>query len=628
MSHPNYGPPVGGFSPLGGEEHTLYRSPASYQQPFPSYDTGYHDHGDLGGGIEMEQQRPYYDTAHSDNSAPYDPAHPDRKDRMYSTSSTVFPSDDSQSFLHDPMNHLDTFHMSNSYQPYKDNTGRQLRHIFISSTSRWFITAALCGGYILSTRIWQNKGSVDEGSKRVYNTITTAISIALGLNIASAFKDMALNMRWPILHARKRNLVELDLLLNCDSLTKLAKLALVTKRPVVIIGCILWLLINLLAQAGIAMVSLTYGFDPDLTGVLFQAGNVSIPDMTHFFPQGEVRRNPSVQDEEYMAHVFGESAYNYGINTTDGLPAAGTIYQPQGAMLYWSNDSALLEFVFSDSPTGEYLGTYSVYTARSINVTYVCDSHKVTKGGSGNSSVIVVDGIGAVSLSTVLDSTTYFTNKDHNCESGNRCSVVEAFESSDTDPWYYKCNITMGYTQDDPKNVSYISDDMAKIATASIAQIGYTDADGQAAQIYPRDSPWGLLNNGSTDEMGWTMGLFALATIAGASIFNPLTEYDGQAPSGGVYLHLGHPNFFYLIIGLICGCHLLFCLVVAILANRVMVGPDGHLSMSLLLKPIADALEGVSGGKENKAFRDAKRNTTVKYEKGRHGRWILNMKVE
>ena len=42
----------------------------------------------------------------------------------------------------------------------------------------------------------------------MYNALTTAISIALGLNLMSAFKDLALNMRWPVLSAKKRNLVE------------------------------------------------------------------------------------------------------------------------------------------------------------------------------------------------------------------------------------------------------------------------------------------------------------------------------------------------------------------------------------------------------------------------------------
>lgn len=72
------------------------------------------------------------------------------------------------------------------------------------------ITAALCGGYVLATRIWQNKNAMGETEKKWYNGITTGISIALGLNISSAFKDMALNMRWPILSKGKRNLVEVS----------------------------------------------------------------------------------------------------------------------------------------------------------------------------------------------------------------------------------------------------------------------------------------------------------------------------------------------------------------------------------------------------------------------------------
>lgn len=199
--------------------------------------------------------------------------------------------------------------------------------------------------------------------------------------------------------------------------------------------------------------------------------------------------------------------------------------------------------------------------------------------------------------------------------------------------WSSQCNITMGSTYNDTGNVSYVSDAMAKIAAASIAQIGYRYyleydpyIDYQAVQIYPRNSPWGANHNGNASEMGHMMALFALGTIAGASLNAPLKSYKGMAPSGGVYLNIGHPKFFYLIIGLIIICHLVFMIVVAVLSNTVMVGPDGHLSMSLLLKPIADKLEGVSGGEENKAFRDAKRTTNVVYDKNQGtGKWRLNM---
>jgi hypothetical protein len=60
----------------------------------------------------------------------------------------------------------------------------------------------------MSTRIVHKQGAVTETKKRIYNAATTGIALALGLNIASAFKDMALNMRWPILANRERNLVE------------------------------------------------------------------------------------------------------------------------------------------------------------------------------------------------------------------------------------------------------------------------------------------------------------------------------------------------------------------------------------------------------------------------------------
>ena len=52
------------------------------------------------------------------------------------------------------------------------------------------------------------------------------------------------------------------------------------------------------------MLSLTYGFNTATNGVLFTPGNVSIPNMSHFFPQGENPKSPSLQDEEYTAHVF------------------------------------------------------------------------------------------------------------------------------------------------------------------------------------------------------------------------------------------------------------------------------------------------------------------------------------
>jgi len=57
------------------------------------------------------------------------------------------------------------------------------------------------------------------------------------------------------------------------------------------------------AQGGIAMLNLTYGFEVHTSAVLMTGKVVSIPDMRHFWPQGD-NTDPKLEDEEYMAHLY------------------------------------------------------------------------------------------------------------------------------------------------------------------------------------------------------------------------------------------------------------------------------------------------------------------------------------
>jgi len=316
------------------------------------------------------------------------------------------------------------------------------------------------------------------------------------------------------------------------------------------------------------------------------------------------------------------------VNDTAFTPSPHDVYMADSSTLFQDYNNSRIELIFLDAPPDSYIqAPATAYSNRTINMTYVCSSHKVLAGGDGSTGIIQVEGYSSnISVSeTVLNTTAYFTAYSNECPDNARCSTVQAFESSKTSPWYYECNITLGQTQNDSGNISFISDFMAYTATSAIAQNGITDPTGQSTQLYPQDSEWGIPLNGSAEDMGMSMATFGLGSLAGAVLFNPTTSFTGSAPNQGVVLPVNHPKFFYLIIGLILGFHLLFLVIVSVLANRVMVGPDGHLSMSMMLRPIADALEGVSGGKENAAFRNAKRNTMVKYEKTRSGKWHLNM---
>ncbi|RDW68467.1 hypothetical protein BP5796_09124 [Coleophoma crateriformis] len=197
MAYSHYGH-VAPFSPLDNNE--LDRQP-SYPLPWsPDFDDG-----DLSAHNGMEMQNSVRDQNSTNN-----------RGSINSTSSTLFPapgeSNEAQSFLDDPLNRFDAnfsgFDNSPPKAPYKDHSGRQLRHLLLGSLVRFLITFALCAAYVLVVREYKNAGVLDETAKKFFNAWTTAISIALGLNIASSFKDMALNMRWPILSSRKRNLLE------------------------------------------------------------------------------------------------------------------------------------------------------------------------------------------------------------------------------------------------------------------------------------------------------------------------------------------------------------------------------------------------------------------------------------
>lgn len=327
---------------------------------------------------------------------------------------------------------------------------------------------------------------------------------------------------------------------------------------------------------------------------------------------------------------YGGLAYNYGINETKYMPKAGDFYQSNNSMLWFNYEESYAQLIFADSSPYIVGGSTPIqaYSDRILRVDYSCKANRVITGGDGTSHKIQVENVGNMNVShTRSDSITFFTEESNNCLQSARCSVVQVFEASKTNPWYYNCIVTVGNTVNDPNNRSHITDQMAYVAGSAIAQMGYSDDTGQEAQYYPPNSLWGNPLGGDAARMGQRVATFALGSIAGASLFNPMSTFPGPGPKEGFLLEVRHPKFFYLIIGLLCGCQLLFCIIVAVLANRVMVGPDGHLGMALLLKPIADKLEGVSNGVVNKAYRGAKKNTMVRYEKARNGRWILNTEV-
>ncbi|RKF83845.1 hypothetical protein GcM3_007037 [Golovinomyces cichoracearum] len=529
---------------------------------------------------------------------------------------------------------------------YQGENRIEPRKVLGCGLKRWLLTFSLCIAYIIVARHWATKSAVSLFDKRVFNSITTGISIALGLNISSAFKDIAQTLRWPLLNSGYQNLKEVESLLQFESLSTNTRLALFSRRPILVLGCSAWVLFNIvcsifkilhrwiidflqLIQVGLAMLSLTYNFDTDQTTVQLKPGISAIPRMNHFYPQtNRADSQISLQDEQYISNSYGQFALLFGIGLVTSEPKPGQIYLSTSPLLWIDKKNSVIEFIFLDSPKDSLvIESFSSFSSRKVNVSYDCKSFRVLQGGDGISSSIDVDVIGRVNLSQpVPDSTTYIVRPQHVCPGNNRCSVIEVFESSLTDPWFYVCDVTVGLTMNDVNGISYISDRMAQIATGSIAHIGFANSDGTSSQTYPRESLWGQIAKGNPSDVGMTIGIFAAASIAGAAQYNPFTSHAGIAPSSGFVLMLNHEYAFYLILFLVISCHLAFVILAYSFARKFSIGPSGNISMSLLLKPITDILIKTMQEK-GEPYEEAQSNLYARYEKDltTKDNWIFNV---
>ena len=318
---------------------------------------------------------------------------------------------------------------------------------------------------------------------------------------------------------------------------------------------------------------------------------------------------------------YGSIIPLFNFNSTNELPKQGQrLLEEDGLIWYLNNNFTYGTYIFFDNNPGGGVNTLSVFTERTINVTTECESYAVTNGTSNN---IEVANIGEVYVSLILpNATTFFTNNNTMCPDESwRCNVIEVLETSPTQPWYYRCNVSLGMTQNDPEKLSFVSDTMAYYATAAIAGAGYAfDANEagtivQSAQMFPHSSFFGAPQAGDKDLMAWYIGLYSLGSIAVAGNYNPRRFYNGQTPAEGQHLTIGHHLNFYLILALILLFQAIFIIVVAVWANKVKVGEESHLGMAVLMRPIADRLDDIGHGRETKAFKKAKKHINVKYEK-------------
>jgi hypothetical protein len=135
-------------------------------------------------------------------------------------------------------------------------------------------------------------------------------------------------------------------------------------------------------------------------------------------------------------------------DSTDSIPAINEFWNNSKLIFQAPEEYVNWTFIFLDSgPSG--FGPTSVYTNRSISSTSNCISYPVAHGGDGSTQNLTVlrDGSGdefdiQVPTRAGINQTTFFTDPEASC--GPRCSIIEAFEASEPQSFYYNCTSTVG----------------------------------------------------------------------------------------------------------------------------------------------------------------------------------------
>ncbi|KAI9680366.1 MAG: hypothetical protein M1829_001252 [Trizodia sp. TS-e1964] len=439
---------------------------------------------------------------------------------------------------------------------------KQLGKLLAYGSLRWFLTVAIAAAIVVVLKVYLEKGILNDVEKRVFNTAITGLSICLGINIASSFKALALNIRWKLIATSPHKIREA-------------------------------------AQVAVAMLGLTYSINDGSGGdTLFRPGKVLIPSLDQFYPAAgfNTSTTPAQSTQQYTAHNYGDIAAGYPWDYYKNIDTDVVVSQ---ALTFDAGDHWVYRFYELD-PTRQVTGV----TNRTIEATAACERYAVLDGEDGlKTSVKYQTPSGPVTMDfveTAAGATTYKSGAKATC--GNRCSIVWAFQSRASRDIpdglktgsVYKCNITLGQVTNAYLPQHSISDSQARLITAAIGLEGYY-ADDSTLQHnrYHEGAYWAQPVYSNATTMGWLITNYAAGVVAAIGELAPKIEINGNEPYYGVTLSVKW-LYVLLTLGGLCISQLVIFLVMTFFSNSVVVKDDSHLATARLLRPLVERL-GPSG---------------------------------
>ncbi|KAI9793457.1 MAG: hypothetical protein M1833_000743 [Piccolia ochrophora] len=529
----------------------------------------------------------------------------------------------------------------------------QLLRMLWRGLVRWLITAVFLGIAAVILKCFQRQVVIDSTGKQWFNTLITATSLVLGLNIVASLKEMAGNMRWKILSIRSHSLREVDLILGCDSLTTVTKLLWINlglfasaaklrltafsrkselpssryeekatipdhQRPH--FGSVFmyssWLFINLALQAVVALLGLTYNID-DAPPALPRTGPIQLTYLNAALPTDRLNETdftaPDDNTQRAILHAMAAAAaygtQGVGNASTFNVNPPYTFTNPEDNLIYDLGGA----FAYQFQEWNEDLSD-TFYTARAVNVTWDCLSFQIVEGGNGSLPLVKFQVEADTARSNQTQEEIYIGEDekpegtvfvtDYSTDCGPRCASVWGFQASipDTnlrDGFLAQCFIDVSNVSNTTKPEHELSDEMAKRIAGLIGSEGFRSsmAVNTSYTRFYANTLWSLANPSGllADNVGSAAATFAAAAIASLDTNNPSHPhtFDGVSPQPGVNLVVNW-KFVIIILACLAGIQAMLFIGTTLWSNNVMVKDASYLSVARLLRPIVSRL-GHSG---------------------------------
>ena len=437
---------------------------------------------------------------------------------------------------------------------------------------------------------------------------------------------MAKVLRWRILASRPSTVRETDLILGGESLMKLWALCRESRtKPITMLACIFWILLNLLAQATIAILSLNYSMDlgTGSADTYTVPGTISAPRLDCFITDNHCDITlvaPLTTAHSYGEVTYGESCCPY--NTTADIFSAN-----QSCPFFCSADNQEFAYRFNEYDPLDKTSAYPHLTNRLIrsNVEkcyeYDVDWSKSplidSPDGKQDTQVFSFHNktysaqIPIPRSASEYNSTTYVYNGTKipqltqlvGC--GPRCLTIYALRLSHPANGklpanIYGCNISITDVTNTTAPWQEYSDDMARLAIASVALTGRSfnpagpGTSWQQYQLYP----WGNYlepYDRIVHNIGSNIAKFAMGCIAATAGLNARqTQLSATLPKLGYSPTIKWP---YVIALFVCigVTHVVLLGLLCLVARPVVICDDSDLCTARLLQGIVSRIPNGSG---------------------------------